>query len=70
MRDCSSITSQNFLDFLAKCRAEKNASKKRKTAVASRVSPIDPKEQLQVVMPSLGYVEGLFIYSRFSLSRH
>ena len=23
MRDCSSITSQNFPDFLAKCRAEK-----------------------------------------------
>ena len=31
--------------------------------MASRVSPIDPKEQLQVVMPSLGYVEGLFIYT-------
>ena len=41
----------------------KNSSKKRKTAVASTVSPIDPKEQLQVEMRSLGYVEGLFIYT-------
>ena len=63
MRDRSSITSQNFPDFLAKCRAEKNSSKKRETAVASTVSPIDPKEQLQAGMRSLGYVEGLFIYT-------
>ena len=41
----------------------KNSSKKRKTAVASTVSPIDPKEQLQAEMRPLGYVEGLFIYS-------
>ena len=41
----------------------KNSSKKRKTAVASTVSPIDPKEQLQAKTRSLGYVEGLFIYS-------
>ena len=41
----------------------KNSSKKRKTAVVSTVSPIDPKEQLQVEMRSLGYVEGLFIYT-------
>ena len=61
MRDCSSITGQNFSDFLAKCRAEKNSSKEKKTAVASTVSPIDPKEQLQAEMRSLGYVEGLFI---------
>ena len=41
----------------------KNSSKKRKTAVASTVSPIDPKEQLQAEMWSQGYVEGLFIYT-------
>ena len=41
----------------------KNSSKERKTAVASTVSPIDPKEQLQAEMRSLGYVEGLFIYT-------
>ena len=41
----------------------KNSSKKRKTAVASMVSPIDPKEQLQAEMRPPGYVEGLFIYS-------
>ena len=41
----------------------KKSSKKRKTAVASTVSPIDPKEQLQAEMRSLGYVEGLFIYA-------
>ena len=41
----------------------KNSLKKRKTAVASTVSPIDPKEQLQAEMRSLGYVEGLFIYT-------
>ena len=28
-----------------------------------RVSPIDPKEQLQVEMRALGYFEGLFIYT-------
>ena len=39
----------------------KNSSKKRKIAVASTVSPIDPKEQLRTEMRSLGYVEGLFI---------
>ena len=39
----------------------KYSSKKRKTAVASTVSLIDPKEQLQAEMRSLGYVEGLFI---------
>ena len=31
--------------------------------MASTVSPIDPKEQLQAEMWSLGYVEGLFIYT-------
>ena len=41
----------------------KNSSKKRKTVVASTVSPINPKEQLQAEMRSLGYVEGLFIYT-------
>ena len=41
----------------------KNSSKKRKTAVASTVSPIDSKEQLQAEMRLLGYVEGLFIYT-------
>ena len=42
---------------------KKNSSKKRKTAVASTVRPIDPKEQLQAEMRSLGYVEGLFMYT-------
>ena len=42
---------------------QKKSSKKRKTAVDSTVSPIDPKEQLQAEMRSLGYVEGLFIYT-------
>ena len=42
---------------------KKNSLKKRKTAVASTVSPIDTKEQLQAEMRSLGYVEGLFIYN-------
>ena len=37
--------------------------KEIKTAEASTVSPIHPKEQLQAEMRSLGYVEGLFIYS-------
>ena len=41
----------------------KNSSKKRKTAVALTVNPIDPKEQLQAKLRSLGYVEGLFIYT-------
>ena len=41
----------------------KNSLKKRKTAVASKVSPIDPNEQLQAEMQSLGYVEVLFIYT-------
>ena len=41
----------------------KNSSKKTKTAVASTVSPITPKEQLQAEMRSLGYVEGLFIHT-------
>ena len=31
--------------------------------MASTVRPIDPKEQLQAEMRSLGYVEGLFIYT-------
>ena len=31
--------------------------------MASAVSPIDPKEQLQAEMWSLGYVEGLFMYT-------
>ena len=31
--------------------------------MSSTVSPIDPKEQLQAEMRSLGYVEGLFIYT-------
>ena len=39
----------------------KNSSKEKKTAAAPTVSPIDPKEQLQAEMRSLGYVEGLFI---------
>ena len=39
----------------------KNSSKKKNTAVASTVSPIDQKEQLQAEMRSLGYVEELFI---------
>ena len=42
---------------------KKNSSKKRKTAVASSVSPTHPKEQLQAEMRSLGYVEGLIIYT-------
>ena len=42
---------------------QKNSSKKRKTAVASTVSSIDLKEQLQAEMWSLGYVEVLFIYT-------
>ena len=41
----------------------KHSSKKRKTAVASTVSLIGPKEQLQAEMRSLGYVEGLFVYT-------
>ena len=63
MRECSAITNQNFSDFLAKWRVEKNSLKKRKTAVALTVIPIDPKEQLQTEIQSLGYVEGLFIYT-------
>ena len=31
--------------------------------MASTVSPIDPEQQLQAEMRSLGYVEGLFIYT-------
>ena len=31
--------------------------------MASTVSPIDPKEQLQAEMGSLEYVKGLFIYT-------
>ena len=63
MRDCSSITSLNFLGFPSEMPGRKNSSKKRKTAVASTVSPIDPKEQLQSEMQLLGYVEGLYIYT-------
>ena len=46
--------------FSCKIAGRKNSSKKRKTAVASTVSSIDPKEQLQAEMRSLGYVEVLF----------
>ena len=52
-----------FLGFPGEMPGGKNSSKKRKTAVASTVSRIDPKEQLQAEMRSLGYVEGLFIYT-------
>ena len=52
-----------FLGFPREMPGRKKSSKKRKTAVASMVSPIDPKEQLQAEMWSLGYVEGLFIYT-------